>query len=115
MNGHIARAKENEEVLIVLNTHLPDYSVEWPITLNFYIALHYLKAYLKYKHNIDIHSHNDIDEKINPVFNNTTQLSQDLYVAYNNIECQDRQDTIHYEIKHEKQLLNLTKRKLKKD
>jgi len=85
MQGYIDRAKENENVLSTLNTNLPVDAVEWPITLIFYSALHYIKAYLKFKYNIETTSHINIDNIINPQFNKSTQLPQSIYIAYNSL------------------------------
>jgi hypothetical protein len=42
---HLQKAEENERFAATLDTNSP-VGVEWAITIKFYVALHYIRAYL---------------------------------------------------------------------
>jgi len=66
MKTHLARAQHNEKFLDFIETNINDDFLDWKITVAFYAALHYLKAFLKLKGIISGNSHKEIDSIIDP-------------------------------------------------
>ncbi|MDT3738673.1 MAG: hypothetical protein RO257_04145 [Candidatus Kapabacteria bacterium] len=66
---HLTQAKHNEKLLNYLHAEIADNFFDWKITVSFYAALHYIKAY-SYNQNKQIgDSHYDMLNNINPSFN----------------------------------------------
>jgi len=83
MNVNIDKAKHNEDFIKLIKKHGTNDYNDWIITVCFYAALHYIKAYLKFKKVTAGFSHNQIDEQINP--NNKkskARLPEKIYNSY---------------------------------
>ena len=63
MQSHIEKGKKNEKFLSLIEEHGKNDYLDWNITVCFYSALHYVKAYLK-KHGYNTNSHKEIDQNI---------------------------------------------------
>lgn len=66
MKAHIDKALNNERFLQFIESNIKDDFIDWKITVIFYAALHYLKAFLKFKKVPNVNSHKEIDNAINP-------------------------------------------------
>lgn len=66
MQEHINQAQHNEEFLKAIEDKFPDYFFDWKITVIFYIALHYLKAYNQFNNARIGSSHKELNFNANP-------------------------------------------------
>ncbi|MGC9780920.1 MAG: hypothetical protein HZR80_16880 [Candidatus Heimdallarchaeota archaeon] len=84
---HLQIAKKNQDFLIHTEKKIPPFE-EWGATILFYIAIHYIEAYLYAKYEMDPSTHL---RRLNILINNTTmpediiRLYQTLYNR--SIEC----------------------------
>jgi len=77
---HVQKAKHNEDFLEYVSKNSGNEYFDWQITIVFYAALHYTKAYLKHhgKHSGD--SHEEIAKAILP--KNNPLFNDEVYVLY---------------------------------
>lgn len=66
MTEHINQAKHNEKFLLLIEQHCPDNYFDWKITVVFYCALHYLRAFESFKKIKVGGTHKDMIYHINP-------------------------------------------------
>ena len=86
MNTHIDKAKHNEEFIKLIKEHGKNDYNDWVITISFYAALHYIKAFLKYRKVAVGFSHNQIDAQINPDSKTAkAKLPSKIYSAYHEL------------------------------
>jgi len=60
---HLQQAEHNESFLDCITKHSPKNYFDWKITVIFYIAVHYVDAYLV-SHGIIVHDHNERNNQI---------------------------------------------------
>lgn len=83
MRSHIARAKSNEKFLKFIDQGASSDFTDWKITVIFYTALHYLRAYLLFKKIRVPRSHKLIDTIINPSNPSAIHPLPKVYNRYN--------------------------------
>ena len=83
MRDHLAKAKHNEKFIKLINDSIKDDFFDWKITISFYAALHYLKAFLKLKNVFGGNTHTQIDNLINPNSNTKKiNIPDNIYSSY---------------------------------
>jgi len=84
MNQNIEQAQHNEHFLNFVETQSPTLYFDWKITVIFYIALHYTKAYIYYnKIYKNTNSHKEIFEIIDFLNTNSkAKLPEKYYRKY---------------------------------
>jgi len=84
MKSHLERAKANERFLAFIDDNEGDDFSDWKMTVLFYCALHYLKAFLILNKKPLGHSHTEIDSIINPCSTSAKfPFPQKIYDYYN--------------------------------
>lgn len=84
MQSHIEKGKKNEKFLQFIELHGKDDYIDWKITVCFYSALHYVKAFLK-KHSINTNNHKDIDDQIHFKNGGKAKFDQPHYEVYEDL------------------------------
>jgi hypothetical protein len=83
MTEHLNQAQHNWDFLNALNTHFPKLYFDWKITVTFYVAIHYLRAFEKYK-GVRIHgTHRELIYHSDPAHTDALNpLSHTAFLAY---------------------------------
>jgi len=86
MQSHIDQGKHNESLLSHLKVNFPDKYNDWKITIIFYCAIHYLKAYAALnKKNIGV-THNEIFINTDSLNKNASfPIQRGAYLLYKDI------------------------------
>jgi hypothetical protein len=91
MREHLEKAKSNEKFLLFIEQNAVNDFYDWKITVIFYIALHYIKALLKFKKKPTGYTHFDLDKIINPCKPSAScPFPQDKYDCYNDLYIDSR-------------------------
>lgn len=103
MQSHISKAEHNEKFLSFIEENNSTDFNDWSITVSFYAALHYMKAFIKKKLNksSSIKKHEDLDLLINPNMTSNSPLDETTYLMYHELYTMSR--TARYETQHNQQ------------
>ncbi len=83
MREHIRKAQSNERLIEYLTENIPDDYFDWKTTIAFYAAMHYIKAFFKFKNKVSGHSHKELNHKINPSSKSAIlPFPQEIYECY---------------------------------
>lgn len=83
MEHHITKAQNNERFLLFIEESIKDDFIDWKITVIFYAALHYIKAFLKKNKIIIGQSHSEIESAIKA--GGKFPLPPDIYDIYHDL------------------------------
>ena len=124
MDENINQAIHNEAFLNSIEEKCPDTFFDWKITIVFYIALHYLRAYANIKKvrigashkELLYHSNPNHIDAINPLSKNAYRIYRDLFSAAHNSRYQGFLDKTHRMLLMEQEFIRCKKnlRELKK-
>lgn len=84
MKQHLEQAKSNEAFLELVEKHSNGAFVDWKITVIFYIALHYAKAYTKFRKQNSGNSHNDLENCLISKCKVPDEISDNYKILYEN-------------------------------
>jgi hypothetical protein len=88
---YLDQAKHNKTFHASICTTFPDHYYDWKITVVFYKAIHYMKAFIKDKAKHTCHSHEEVDHFVNPESQNVKlAISKAAWRNYKNLYTYSR-------------------------
>jgi uncharacterized protein (UPF0332 family) len=85
MEKYINHANHNYTFHESIQECFPDHYFDWKVTCIFYVALHYMRAYIKSKGVDPGSSHNEIDQIINPARKGKLPVTKTCWENYRNL------------------------------